>query len=312
MNSIYESAYVHIIDAILRLMISTNNSLDRQKSHDGSRLSRLICNRYRILYVYINWQQLTDPSSYTFASMFFINPRENNAKMKCLSRMNIVIQHVVRYNNLKYGCLGSTAGRSRGVATRIVVIVVVIIVTRLTGVTRTIELFVRYKCAQVIETYVAWPTVTRSSLVRIETFLRRWTLFAFLLHLARHSRGWWQNWWLRTFTYFTLPVNLYLRWYFFRCSGRSRFRSRKNCFVVEDTRYVIFLLREESNFVVYLILFFYFFFCSFPFQRDVDWIFQFLIWTTIPEDPCHVFQSAFLYAFACHVTYSLCNGKSYI
>ena len=52
-------------------------------------------------------------------------------------------------------------------AARIIIIIIVIIVTSFPRMARTVELLVSYERAQIIETDVARPAVTRAALVRI-------------------------------------------------------------------------------------------------------------------------------------------------
>lgn len=68
---------------------------------------------------------------------------------------------------LKYRRFGSAAWRRRRVTARIIVIIIIVIVTSFPRMTRTVELLMSYERAQIIETDVAGPAVTRTALVGI-------------------------------------------------------------------------------------------------------------------------------------------------
>lgn len=112
-------------------LISTNNSLDQQKSHNGCQLNLQLY--YIIFYIYIYM--------YKLATI--------NSPISCLADISRVLRV------LKYGCLGPATRRCCSVAARIIVIIVVVIVARFTGVAGAVELLVSNERAQIVEADVA-------------------------------------------------------------------------------------------------------------------------------------------------------------
>lgn len=130
-----------------------------------------------------------------------------------------------------------------------IIIIIVVIVARLAGVARAVELFVSDERAQIIEADIARPAVTRTTLVWVRAFFRRWRIFAFLFHFVSHRRWRWRRWrwrWLRTLSNFGLSIHLHLARDFLGSRSWGRLRCRQNRFVIEYARYVILLLQMKN------------------------------------------------------------------